>query len=144
MDEIESELYKQNPWWEHKFEENSIEREIYLNAIFDNIKTKEIIFLTGLRRIGKTTIMKQTIKQLIEDKIKPPDIFFLSLDSFNILNYSIHQLIEEYRKIHKKATSDFFYLFLDEIASRENFDLELKSLYDNENMKIICSSSTAS
>ena len=86
MDEIESELYKQNPWWDHKFEENSIEREIYLNAIFDNIKTKEIIFLTGLRRIGKTTIMKQTIKQLIEDKIKPPDIFFLSLDSFNILN----------------------------------------------------------
>jgi len=27
--EIDSELYKQNPWWEKKFEEKSYEREIY-------------------------------------------------------------------------------------------------------------------
>ena len=49
--DIESELYKQNPWWEGKFEEKSIPREIYLNEIFRNIKSKEIIFLTGLRHI---------------------------------------------------------------------------------------------
>lgn len=141
--DIEAELYKQNPWWEGKFSEKSIPRDIYLDRIFRNIKSKEIIFLTGLRRIGKTTILKQTIKKLIDGKTNPPDIFFLSLDSFNLLSYSIHQLIEEYRKTHKKAASDFFYLFLDEVASRDNFEQELKSLYDNENIKIICSSSIA-
>ncbi|NMB66556.1 ATP-binding protein, partial [Candidatus Woesearchaeota archaeon] len=57
--DIESELYKQNPWWEGKFKEKSIPREIYLNEIFGNIKNKEIIFLTGLRRIGKTTLLMQ-------------------------------------------------------------------------------------
>lgn len=140
--DIESELYKQNPWWEGKFEEKSIPREIYLNEIFRNIKSKEIIFLTGLRRIGKTTILMQTIRQLLANT-KPRDVLFIRLDSFNLLGYSIHQLIEEYRKIHKKSVSDFFYLFLDEVASRDNFEQELKSLYDNENIKVICSSSIA-
>jgi len=140
---VESELYKQNTWWEGKFSEKSILRELYLDEIFKNIKNKEIIFLTGLRRIGKTTILKQTIARLLEKKTSPADILFVSIDSFNLLDYSIHQLIEEYRKIHKKSASDFFYLFLDEVTSRENFEHELKSLYDNENIKIICSSSIA-
>ena len=140
---IESELYKQNPWWERKFKEESIPREIYINELFRNIKSKEIIFLTGLRRIGKTTILMQTINKLLANT-KPEDILFIRLDSFNLLENSIHQLIEEYRKIHKKSVSDFFYLFLDEVASRDNFEQELKSLYDNENIKIICSSSIAS
>jgi len=139
---IESELYKQNPWWERKFKEESIPREIYINELFRNIKSKEIIFLTGLRRIGKTTILMQTINKLLANT-KPEDILFIRLDSFNLLENSIHQLIEEYRKIHKKSVSDFFYLFLDEVTSRDNFEQELKSLYDNENIKVICSSSIA-
>ncbi len=141
--DIESELYKQNPWWEGKFENKSIQRNIYLNEIFKNIKNKEIIFLTGLRRIGKTTLLMQIISKLLADKTKPEDILFIRLDSFNLLEYSIHQLVEEYRKTYKKSVTDFFYLFLDEVTSRDNFEQELKSLYDNENIKVICSSSIA-
>ncbi len=141
--DLESELYKQNPWWEGKFEEKSIPRDIYLSEIFRNIKSKEIIFLTGLRRIGKTTILMQTINQLLTNKTKPGDILFIRLDSFNLLENSIHELVEEYRKVHKKSATDFFYLFLDEVTSRDNFEQELKSLYDNENIKVICSSSIA-
>lgn len=141
--DIEAELYKQNPWWENKFQEKTILREIYLDKIFHNVKNKEIIFLIGLRRIGKTTILKQTINRLIDNKTPVSDILFLNLDSFSFLDYSISSLIEEYRKIHKKSVSDFFYLFLDEVTSKEGFEQELKSLYDNENIKIICSSSVA-
>ncbi len=141
--EIESELYKQNPWWEDKFEEKSYARDIYLKKVMDNIKNKEIIFLTGIRRVGKTTIIKQTINQLLNNKIKPENILFLSLDSFNFINYSIHQLVELYREIYKKSVSDILYLFLDEVTSKDNFEQELKSFYDSENIKIICSSSIA-
>ncbi len=139
---LEAELYKQNPWWERKFEDESIPREAYLKEIDKNLSHKEIIFLIGLRRIGKTTIMKQFIKRLLK-KVSPENIFFINLDSFTLSNLSIHGLIEEYRKIHKKSSKGLFYLFLDEVTSRENFEQELKSLYDNENIKIICSSSIA-
>jgi len=141
--ELSAELYKQNPWWEGKFEEKSYPRKKYTSEILKNLKSKEIIILTGLRRVGKTTIVLQIIKSLIETKVKPEDILFVRLDTFNLLEFSIHQLIEEYRKIHKKASSDFIYLFLDEVSTRDNFEDELKSLYDNENMKVICSSSIA-
>ena len=141
--ETEAELFKQNPWWEKEFNEKSYPREKYLNEIIKNLKSKEIILLTGLRRIGKTTIIKQLINHLIETKTNPENIFFVSLDSFNLFELSIHQLIEEYRKIHKKSSSDFFYLILDEVSSRDNFEQELKSIYDNENIKVICSSSIA-
>src|SRR3989344_8468545 len=140
--DIESELYKQNPWWEREFIDKSIKRDIYVREIFRNIKSKDILFLTGLRRIGKTTILKQVIGELLT-KVKPSDVLFISIDSFSLLEFSIHQLIEEYRKLHKKSVSDFFYLFLDEITSRDDFEQELKSLHDNENIKIICSSSIA-
>ena len=140
---MEIELYKQNSWWEEEFVEESYEREIYLNQIKKNLQEPEIIFLTGLRRIGKTTIMKQTIKELLENNVKPQDILFVNLDSFNFIDKSIHEIVEKYKEIHKKPSKDFFYLFLDEITSKENFEQELKSLYDNENIKIIASSSIA-
>lgn len=85
----------------------------------------------------------QIISHLIENKVSPGDICFVRLDAFNLLEFSIHQLIEEFRRIHKKASSDFIYLFLDEVSSRDNFEEELKSIYDNENVKVICSSSIA-
>lgn len=141
--DIEAELYKQNPWWENKFSESSYPRTKYTKKIIENLRSKEIIILTGLRRIGKTTITLQVIKYLLENKIKPEDIFFIRLDSFSLLEFKIHTLIEEFRRIHKKSFSDFFYLFLDEVSSREDFEEELKSIYDNESIKVICSSSIA-
>ncbi|MBI5073366.1 ATP-binding protein [Candidatus Woesearchaeota archaeon] len=139
---MEAELYKQNPWWNALFEEKSYRREIYTEKILSALTSKEIIFLTGLRRVGKTTLLKQIISHLLK-KTKPEDILFLNLDSFAFIDYSIHQLVEKYREIHKKSTSDVFYLFLDEITAKETFEQELKSFYDNESMKIICSSSIA-
>lgn len=141
--ELETELYKQNPWWEHKFKEGSYPREKYTTEIFNSLKSKEIIFLTGLRRIGKTTIMIQIIQKLLERNTKTSDILFVRLDAFNLLEFNIHQIIEEFRRIHKKSSSDFFYLFLDEISSRDNFEQELKSIYDDGKIKVICSSSIA-
>ena len=36
--DIEVELFKQNPWWENKFEDKSYPREKYLKLILDNLK----------------------------------------------------------------------------------------------------------
>ncbi|MBT5023365.1 ATP-binding protein [Candidatus Woesearchaeota archaeon] len=139
---MESELFKQNAWWESKFEESSIKREFYVEKIISNLDSKEIIFLTGLRRIGKTTILKQIISKLLENT-EPTDICYVSLDTFKLLNFNIHQIIEKYREIHKKSVKDFFYLILDEVTAKDEFEQELKSIYDSENIKVICSSSIA-
>ncbi len=140
---LEAELFKQNPWWEKPFTEDSLPRENYLGEIEKGLKQKEITFLVGMRRIGKTTILKQTIGRLLAKGVAQKDVFFVNLDSFSLLDKSIHELVEQYRQIHKKAANDFFYLVLDEVVSRTGFEKELKSLYDNDNVKIVCASSLA-
>ena len=140
---METELYKQNPWWEGKSEIESIPREEHLTKLMQNLESREILFLTGLRRVGKTTIMKQFVARLLNKKIAPNDILYVSLDSFNLSEFSIHEIVKKYREIHKKSVEKRVYLFFDEVVEKENFEQELKSLYDSENVKMICSSSKA-
>jgi hypothetical protein len=140
---VESELFKQNPWWERSFTENSIPRPQYVDKIFENIDDRQVIFLTGLRRIGKTTILRQAISKLLSAGTPATDIFFVNLDSFALRTFSIHDLMEKYRELHKKPTDARFYFFIDEVATKEGFENELKSIYDLENAKVICSSSMA-
>ncbi len=140
---VESELFKQNPWWEQPFTENSIPRHRYVDKILENIDDREIIFLTGLRRIGKTTIMRQAISKLLSGGTPATSIFFVNLDSFALRTFSIHDLMEKYRELHKKSTDARFYFFIDEVATKEGFENELKSIYDLENARVVCSSSMA-
>lgn len=140
---MEDELYRQNPWWENKFKEESFERKIYLDKLIKNLDTQDILFLTGLRRIGKTTIMFQLINSLLEKGIPSEDIFYVRLDSVRLIDKSILEIIEIYREMHKKSTDDKFYIFLDEVTEKENFEQELKNLYDEGKIKVICSSSKA-
>ncbi len=135
-------LYKLNPWWKQKKTIVSKLRPDYVKEIDKHILTKEIIFLTGLRRVGKTTIMHQYIQKLLENT-DPSSILFVNLDTFALLEFTIHDIVEEYRKIHKKNADEFFYLFLDEVTSKIDFEKELKSFYDVDAMKIICTSSIA-
>jgi len=134
-----------NPWWENKFELNSILREKYMNKIKNYIDSDLVIFLTGLRRIGKTTLLKQTIKYLIDEKsVDPKKILFLNLDHIEFSNSLIKDLLGKFRRINKLSYDDFVYVFLDEITSISNFEQELKNLYDIGNIKFFCSSSVAS
>lgn len=142
---MEELLYKLNPWWKKEFIEKSIKRNKYLDIIKENIGDDLILFLTGLRRIGKTTLMHQTIDFLIkEKKINPKYILFLNLDHINFINHSIHSIIDKYKEINGIKYDDFIYLFLDEITSKENSEQEIKNLFDIGNCKIFCSSSIAS
>lgn len=78
MEEI---LYRYNPWWESEIEwEEVFERPSVLALLKKHFLSKEILFLTGLRRVGKTTLLKIFIRHLIEtEKISPKHIFYISL-----------------------------------------------------------------
>ncbi|MFA7124050.1 MAG: ATP-binding protein, partial [Candidatus Delongbacteria bacterium] len=52
--------------------------------------------------------------------------------------------IDEFRKIHKIKIEDKIYLFLDEVTYKEEFHIQLKNIYDNQNTKIFAASSSAS
>ncbi len=142
---MEAILYKSNPWWEEDFSFDGYERKSYLEQLHQVLSNRDIIFLMGLRRVGKSSLMKNFIAQLIYlHGIKPKEIFYISLDLYLLDDYSIGHIVNEYRKIHKLSSSQKIYLFLDEVTSKDSYQQELKNFYDLENVKIFASSSSAS
>ena len=142
---MEALFYKSNPWWEEPFVLNAIQRDVYLNELEGYIDNKDIIFLTGLRRVGKTTLLKGIVNLLLHvKKIEPKHIFYISLDLYALEGLSIADIVTEYRKIHKLSSSQMIYLFFDEVTSKKSYQQELKNLYDLGDVKIFASASSAS
>lgn len=143
MEQLREDLFNFNPWWETDFAPEFHNRDKYLNILSKSLSKKEIVILTGLRRVGKTSIMKLFIKELCKTK-DPKRIFYVSLDSIALEQVPVFELVREFRKIHQIKRSEKIYLFFDEAAYRENINQELKNLYDAENVKIFISSSSSS
>lgn len=136
-------LYKLNPWWEGRWEFPFVSRHRYKERLNQLLSTRDIVFITGLRRVGKTTLMKELIQDLLESE-RPESIFYVTLDAYGLETYSIHDIVTQYRTIHRIPLKQKVFLFLDEVAFRPEFQRELKDFYDNENAKIYASSSSAS
>jgi len=144
---MEKELYRYNPWWEKNTTlwNNLLDRTESFDAILPNLTNKQVVFLTGLRRIGKTSLMKLCIKHLINiEKVNPLHILYVSMDDFLFIGKSIIDIVESFKTIHKIKNEEQVYLFLDEITFVNEYELQLKNLYDKGNSKIFASSSSAS
>jgi uncharacterized protein len=145
MENISELLYRYNPWWETDYELQGIYERNVFDLILNKLNSKDIIILTGLRRVGKTTVFKLLIKRLLKDiGINRNKIFYISLDDYLLSKKSIVEIIDEYRRIHKISFSEKIFVFLDEITYKKDYEIQLKNLYDLGNIKIFASSSSAS
>ena len=139
-EKIKKALFESNPWWRQKFEINYKDREIY-PKLQKYMGVKQIIAMTGLRRVGKTTIMLKIIKEKIDSGFAPSNIVYFSFDNFRDLDLS--ELIEVYSEEYDKNVESSKYLFLfDEVQKVNNWEEQVKRLYDlHVNFKIIISGS---
>ena len=142
---METLLYQYNPWWEEKPLLKDIKpREKYLSELRHYLELKQIVILTGLRRVGKTTLMKLLIEEIINQGISSKYILYVSLDDYLLDKKSILEIINEYRTIHKIKMEEKIYLFFDEVTYKKNFHIQLKNIYDSQNTKIYAASSSSS
>ena len=118
-----------------------IERQIYLK-IREHLKNKEITVITGMRRVGKTTI----ISKLLEDIASQNKTYF-DLEKitnriiFDEKNYdNIISLIEKEAGITFKEKA---YIAIDEIQLSPNIASVLKYLYDHYDIKFIVTGSSS-
>lgn len=139
MEEI---LHKQNPWWTGKFEFPGVAREDYLSNLLGLKNRKDVVLVTGLRRVGKTTLMYQFIHRLLE-KVEGDRIFYVSLDNIALKDFSILEIVDGFRSATGLKHDEFAYLFLDEVHFKDNFELQLKNLYDEGNSKVYASGSSS-
>ena len=138
-EKIKEALITSNKWWTRQFELEFKPREIY-TEVKRFLSKKQIIALVGLRRTGKTTIMLKLVEEALKTLEKEHIVYF-SFDEFK--DIELRQVIKNYERLMKKDISKEKYLFLfDEIQKVENWEEQLKRLYDeNPNIKFIISGS---
>lgn len=132
-------LEESNKWWKGAFGIDFKPREIY-EEIKKFLKTRQIIALTGLRRVGKTTIMLKIAEDYIK-KLDAKNVLYFSFDEFR--NTRVRDIINIYARImNKELVKGNFLLLLDEIQKLDNWEEQIKRIYDNfKNIKIIISGS---
>ncbi|MGD9152684.1 MAG: ATP-binding protein [Gammaproteobacteria bacterium] len=137
--------YQYNPWWEDGYKQDNIfPRPKLQGDCIQELNNKAITMLTGLRRTGKTTQLKEILWYLLQQGVPAKHLFYVSLDDYQLKNKSILEIISDYRKLHKLEFKQKVYLFLDEITYKKDFQHQLKNIYDQHNVKIFVSSSSCS
>lgn len=97
-------------------------RENYLNKIRPFYDETEIIkVITGVRRCGKSSLMKTIAEELINKGIKNENIIFLDLDSREYRKIKTDDQLDELLQLNSKAYG-LKYVFIDEIQNVKNFE----------------------
>lgn len=132
-----------NPWWEGSFKSEGIPRKGYLDQLERREKTKDVVFVTGLRRVGKTTLVRQHIERMIQRGRDPRRILYFSMDHPALVKESILDILDSYRRLQGLKHEDRFIAIIDEVHMREGFERELKSVYDLGRVKVFATGSSS-
>ena len=123
-------LFRKQQYIYKKIEDIRYKR-YFFNIIDFNEK---LIGLIGARGIGKTTFLLQYLKSLEIDEEKK---LYLSVDSISTSNMKLFDIAEDFHNRGGKV------LVIDEIHKYNDFEIELKEIYDFLNIKVIFSGSSA-
>jgi hypothetical protein len=136
-----------NSWWkEGKIGEEKAppyKREIFVDVLKTFNEYRQILILSGLRRVGKSTIMFQLIDYLLKKGEDPNRILYFSFDRKKE-EYLI-KILDAFRSItNVNWEKEKIFVFLDEIQKLKDWSSQLKQLYDNfPNIKFVVSGSAS-
>jgi len=131
------ELAYWNGWWKTgKFPEEDANISDWVQSSFqwkprlsETIENEEVIYvLRGPRRVGKTTLVKLRIKQLLEDGVSPENIFYFPCDAIETPK-QLMTVIDNYLS-QQRRKEDWAFLFIDEISMLMDWQKTVKLLYD--------------
>ncbi len=148
-DLILREIIDQNKHWKNDssfFERQKHKRKLFFELL-KYLPERQILSIVGLRRTGKTILLKQLIEYLIKkESVNANNIFFLSFDEVLVspklmLKNYLDVFLDEFLK---KESEKKAYIFLDEVQYVDKWQHILKRYYDNNpNIKFIISGSSS-
>lgn len=128
-----------NPWWqtgEAAFTDlPAFRREVFEAFCRDVARLPQIISVTGPRRVGKSTLLKQCIHRLIQDNgpAQAERLAYFTFDepALYLPGFDIDRFFNDLvAAFAARAGQDPVYLFLDEIQKFPRWELYLKKYHD--------------
>ncbi|KPK75367.1 MAG: hypothetical protein AMJ79_11400 [Phycisphaerae bacterium SM23_30] len=153
---LEADLERLNPWWRSLPQPQLPPvRRWALPEAMRNLQEglTKITVLRGPRQIGKSTLIRQMIENLLNKGISPRNIFLVQYDELPELlkvEESILRLIDWFEKhilakTFNEAARDGqqVYIFLDEVQNLDNWAPQLKFLVDSSDVRVMVTGSSA-
>ena len=128
-------LRQYNPWWQMtsaiKEEIKPQKRLAYYEALkmLTHTSIRRFVVLSGVRRVGKTTILYQIIDNLISKNINPRNILYVSFDNPILKFINAENVISIYESMYPIEGTR--YIFFDEIQYTDDWELWMKVIYDS-------------
>ncbi len=92
--------------------------------------TRRALLLTGARQVGKTTLMRQTIRRLVAEGTPPADILYATFDHPLLKLAGVERTLQAWSELHPAKPGATRYLFLDEIQYMPDWQTWLKHQVD--------------
>ena len=125
-----------------KVAKNSQPRDVAFSRLNNKIKVA-----VGMRRVGKTYFVYQTIWQLInEQKIPWSRILYLNFEDDRLFPCSQHQfrdLLESFYQLYPDNHDQLCYLFFDEIQNVKDWPLVVRRFFDTKKVQIYLTGSSS-
>jgi len=110
------------------------------------LEQREIVALTGVRRSGKSSLMKLVASDITDGKgISSANILYLNFEDERFTDFSVddfEKIYELYLELYRPEGRNYF--FLDEIQNVREWQRWVNRLYEFENIKIFITGSNAS
>ena len=120
-----------------------LKREIYLSRIRGFYDSDLVKILVGIRRCGKSVILKQIMNELKENGVDTGHIIYVNFEFIEYENLQDYKELNKYIK-GKIIDEKKYYVFLDEIQKVEKFEEVVNSLRASiENISIFITGSNS-
>ncbi len=144
-------LTANNPWWNGELRipeelapatERPLAKHLWKRLL--NPVMRRHLVVMGPRRVGKTTVMYQTAKHLLEKGIPGNRICWVQLDHPALIRSDLGEVVKLLVNTSGATPDQPAYLFLDELIHSDKWDLWLKTFHDGHwPVRITASSSAA-
>ena len=119
-----------------------IRRNLYLNQLNAWKNHHVIKIITGIRRCGKSTLLRQFHDELLSSGIEKDQIISINMEDLSF--EPLHDFRELHRYVSERLIPDKMnYVLVDEIQSVEEFQKAIDSLFLKENVDIYLTGSNA-
>lgn len=100
-------------------------RDIYLNKLISFKDTEPIKVVTGIRRCGKSSLLKLMVRHLLENGISPEQIIEMNFEPYEFKKMNVDEL---YNYVKNKIVSNKrMYLFFDELQQIDSWEDAINS-----------------
>jgi predicted AAA+ superfamily ATPase len=120
-----------------------IERISHLNKLLPFVDKPVIKVITGIRRCGKSTLLRQIVQKLENKNVSPEQIILINMELMEFDHLKNYHDFYSYIKEKQSKSTGKFYVLIDEVQEVNEWEKAINSLLAEQNSDIYITGSNA-